>query len=411
MRISRRAFTIGAVASGAVLAALRPARAQQPGPAPAVPAVPLPAIDPDAPEEFTLQPIEVDAAGNAYPSLAGVSPYEPLRPEWEPSTALPALPALPTHLAAFVERAVTYRAARAGWSSTAYGYDNRKLGVVNHIPVCDTLSQLDNYFTGGANAGLTHYGVGREMAGTLEITALDGSRWRIPYAPVSQYLPLVGPYAPWAQGRVSTGGGCAVPAHPIASRLGSGVPNGAYISLENVARVGGQGMSDPQINSNVFLRAAMAAYFGHAITPDTQVWHAGIDRIDRCSDTGWPGGYSGGLEMECQTAARALLAGDPSRLRGAVRIGAPPVASPVWQDEAWRAMVYTQERNDRLAIVAAVRQQTDRARELAVNTQPPPDWEQVAKATWDDLLQRADWDIAAAVAVRDGARAQRQRLG
>ena len=276
-------------------------------------------------------------SGHEYPALAGVCPFDPPVAAWRPraGAAAIALGVLPAYLQVFVDSAITFKAARAGFNAHAYGYDYKKLGVVNHIPVCRTLKQLDDYFTGGQNAGLTHFGTGREKLRDLEIATQTG-RYRVPVSAVSQYLAIVGPVSPWAQGIINTGGNCPLPPHPIATTLGSGVPNGAYISIENVAMSGADGVTDPQFNSNVFLRTIMAVYFNHSISPDTQVWHGEIDRVNRCSDPGWVG-----LEDPMQDAARALLVGDPSFLRGAVRIDEPPPEpSPPpyneWQERFYR---------------------------------------------------------------------------
>jgi hypothetical protein len=92
----------------------------------------------------------------------------------------------------------------------------------------------------------------------------------------------------------------------------SGEPNGAFVSIENVALRGTDGVTAPQFNSNVFLRAYCAAFFGHAINPQTQLWHAEIDQLNRCFDTGW----DGALEDAMQDAANRLLRSDVSGLRG-----------------------------------------------------------------------------------------------
>jgi hypothetical protein len=100
-----------------------------------------------------------------------------------------------------------------------------------------------------------------------------------------------------------------------------GEPNGAFISIENVARSGRDGVTDPQFNSNAMIRAYCAAYFGFEITPRTQLWHSEIDQAARCDDPGW----DGALEDAMQAAARKLLAGDTSGLRG---VTVPPRPTP-----------------------------------------------------------------------------------
>jgi len=196
----------------------------------------------------------------------------------------------------------------------AFGYEQRKIGVVNHIPVCDTLAQLTAYFTGGNAQGSTHFGIGRERAGSL---AWDGVS--IPCAPVHQYMPIVGPCAPWAQGIIRRSARCPMPPSPTISGMQPGEPNGAFISIENVARAGVDGVTNPQFNSNALLRAYCAGFFGFPITPLTQLWHSELDQRDRCNDPGW----DGALEDALQAAARALLAGDLGGLRGVVTVLIP----------------------------------------------------------------------------------------
>ena len=208
-----------------------------------------------------------------------------------------------------------------------YGYE-RKVGLVNHIPVCDTLDQLTAYFTGGSAQGSTHFGVDRAEAGWL-----TAGGWTFPVARVDQYLPIrrSADYpqgcSPWAQGVISRSANCAVPPADAISRMRSGEPNGAFHSVENVARTGAQGVTDAQFNSNAVLRAYLAALDGYPITPSTQIWHAEVDQLNRCADPGW----SGDLEDEMQAAANALLRNDPSGLRQARRVDAPapgPVPAP-----------------------------------------------------------------------------------
>jgi hypothetical protein len=414
-RFSRRTLGLGA-AVGAVLATVgRGARAQQPPPdqpisAPSVPLPQAPSID--IPGEFDAvnNPPLIDAQGNPFPSLAGVSPYEQIPDDWQPAAGIPALPALPNWLQEFQSRVVTYKPARAGYNNHAYGWDFKKAGFVAHIPVCDTLTQLTNFFVGGQNSGLTHYGIGRELDRQLDLIAADGSVWRIPFAPVHNYLPIAGPFSPWAQGIINTTGSCAVPAHPIASRMRSGEPNGAFISAEFVARVGSQGMTDPQFNSGAMLRAMTAIQFNHPINHDTQAWHAGIDRVNRCADTGWPGGYFGGLEVASHVAARAVVTGDLSQLRGATRISTPP-ATADWSTEAWRVLVNTRLRNEQDILRATVREEYDKGREAALIGFDPANWEGVVLQVWREQRDRAADDLWLATARRDSAIEQLRRLG
>jgi len=362
---------------------------------------------PDIPGAYA-RPDMLPGAAGPYSALAGTDPAAPLPAAWRPRAGVAALPALPPHLQRYVDEIIAYYPAPYGFTRHAYGWPNRKAGTVQHIPVCRTLMQLRAFFLSGQNQGLTHLGIDRALYKTLDLTATDGAVWRAPFAAVDQYCPLAGEVAPWAQGRINTSGSCAVPPHPVASRMASGEPNGAYISFENVAWAGTDGMTDPQFNSNVFGRAMVAAYFGHPINHDTQVWHAGIDRIDRCFDTGWPGGYFGGLEVAAQAAARAVLAGDFTLLRGAVRIAAPPTTD--WRVEAWQALIEVQERNDRAAVVLSIRQDYDRQREAAIAAFDPTNWDEITLTLWAEMAQRARWDEVAAAQRRADAEAQLRRL-
>jgi hypothetical protein len=123
-------------------------------------------------------------------------------------------------------------------------------------------------------------------------------------------MPVTGPVSPWAQGIIDPGS-CAYPLCDFARRMRSGEPNGAGISVENVAWVGADGMTAPQANSNAFLRACWAARFGGEISPKTNLWHGEFDGRNRCADPGW----AGDLEDWAQETARRLLAGDLSGLR------------------------------------------------------------------------------------------------
>src|SRR5262249_25884478 len=120
--------------------------------------------------------------------------------------------AVPTWLDDFVVYVIAYKDnGLVPRTYHAYGYEWTKLGTCNHIPVCATLDQLDAYFCGGSAQGSTHFGVGRESwsGGNFDIT-VGATRWRIPVAPVSQYLPTTGYVSPWAQGVVQTSAACAI---------------------------------------------------------------------------------------------------------------------------------------------------------------------------------------------------------
>jgi hypothetical protein len=359
----------------------------------------------DIPGEFQNVPMLPGRAG-PYSSLAGVDPAAPIPAAWVPRPVVAALPALPPHIQAWEDAVVGYRPARSGFNLHAYGYE-RKLGMCQHIPVCDDLPTLTAYFVGGKNAGLTTYGVGRVLFKTLDLAAPDGSVCRVPFAEVHRYGPIgTNTWSPWAQGLVNRGGTCAVPPHPVAAYLGSGVPNGAYDSVENVARIGSQGMTGPQLNSNAMLRAASAFRNGYPINDETQVSHAAIDRINRCFDPGWPAG----LEDEARAIARAILAGDLSKLHGALRLNAPPPAIN-WQDEAWRALVNKRLRIQQDAYAVEQRDAADERTNQALTGLDPSGWQGVAIAAWQEQLGRDNDDIAKSTARREAALAQLRRLG
>ncbi|MGD9895370.1 MAG: hypothetical protein AB7U18_29125 [Dehalococcoidia bacterium] len=77
----------------------------------------------DVPGEFQHVPMLPGVAG-PYSALAGVDPGLALPQQWVPSTSVPALPALPAFLQAWVDAAITYRPARSAFSPHAYGYDH-----------------------------------------------------------------------------------------------------------------------------------------------------------------------------------------------------------------------------------------------------------------------------------------------
>lgn len=207
-------------------------------------------------------------------------------------------------------------------------YDNMKLGHVQHITAGGgTIISLWDWFA-KSDTGATHFGIERD----LRPKPFVWGHLEIPVARVGQFVPTVGRYAPWAQGvRAWTDNpNCAIkiPAHLRA--LPPGAANCAFISTENIARQGSDLVTDPQFNSNVLLRAWVAMYFQMPITPETQLWHAEFDPNNRCHDTGWPAS----LEDEMQEAARKLVAGDLSGLRG-IKAPVPvtPQEKPMTRDE------------------------------------------------------------------------------
>lgn len=265
--------------------------------------------------EFSQTATCMEDGRHSYPALAGLCPSHADAPllSASPASARPSLSndAVPPLLTAFINSKTLFwmdngKAPR--WNH-AFGYETRKIGVVNHIPVAKTLAQLTAYFTGGNAQGSTHFGVGR---GRFLVFGWENAR--LPLAEVHQYMPVVGPVAPWAQGVINCAGSCRIQCHPRIAGMRPGEPNGAFVSIENVD-AGEVAPDDAQFNSNVFLRAWTAAYFGHEVSPNTQLWHSEIDRVGRCGDPPW----SGAVEDEMQEAARKLLRSDLSGLRAVVR--------------------------------------------------------------------------------------------
>jgi hypothetical protein len=142
-------------------------------------------------------------------------------------------------------------------------------GVVNHIPVCDTLAQLTAYFNGGNAQGSTHFGIGCEQwgrsTGPTSLSPRTG-----PPAHADQR-----PSAPWAQGLIQTRPPDPAVAHdPYAPGRAE-----RRVYLDGERRCTGRdGVTDPQFNSNVMLRAYCAA-FGFEVSPPSQLWHSEITRL------------------------------------------------------------------------------------------------------------------------------------
>ena len=227
---------------------------------------------------------------------------------------------IPPHLYDWMQsECVTYMDnGRAPRTIHDYGH-YKKLGLANHIPVCQTLGQLDNYYNGGNAQGSTHFGNGR----THDWDFVMGN-YRIPLSSLHQYMPLRG-VSPWAQGVIATNANCPIPQTSAIAGMRSGEPNGAFASCENVAMTGAEGLTDPQFNTLAFLRAYLAVLDDYPITPTTQLWHSEIDQLNRCNDPGW----SGDLEDANQAAAVLLINGDVSGLRGVTLVGPPPAPNPV----------------------------------------------------------------------------------
>lgn len=203
-----------------------------------------------------------------------------------------------------------------------YGYEH-KVGTVNHITVNGTLEGLTAYFNGGQSQGSSHFGIGRELAGEFQFGEI-----RIPVAQVHQYMPLRRNAAyprgcsPWAQGVIERA------TAPAVQHMRPGEPNGAFHSIENVAWAGSDGLTDPQFNSNVLLRAYCASLDGYTIDSGTQLWHSEIDGVNRAHDPGW----LGTIEDELQDAARRLLRNDLGALHGVQYPDTTPLPAPAWFD-------------------------------------------------------------------------------
>lgn len=196
-------------------------------------------------------------------------------------------------------------------------YDNTKLGMVQHIPVTSSLTDLTRYFTSPGAKGATHFGTGRELAGYFN---------GIPVAQAHQYLPTVGTLSPWAQGveEYIDNPSCAIKVPQHLKDLGENAANCAFLSVENCDRGADETqphVTDPQFNTNVLLRAWGAEYFKYPINPETQLWHAEFDPTNKCWDPGWPPE----LEREMQEAAKSLLINDVSLLKG--------IRSNEWSDK------------------------------------------------------------------------------
>lgn len=289
----------------------------------------------EPPKEWSSAETATCANGHEFSSVAGECPYcheptarmlraardpeaqeieEPDKRRWQSAGPLTAVPAL---LRDFVASDIVQVVdnGRPPRTMHDYGYA-KKIGLVNHIPVAPTLDVLTRYFRGELRdppLGSTHFGIGRDFEWTYRVgNVLFGC------ATVHQYMPLYG-VSPWAQGVIQRATASLV------RGMRPGEPNGAFHSIENVAMSGRDGVTDPQFNSNVFMRAYLAALDGYPIDPDHQLWHSEIDGINRPDDPGW----DGGLEDAMQDAARKLLRGDLSGIKGQwTDAPAPPPEPP-----------------------------------------------------------------------------------
>lgn len=202
----------------------------------------------------------------------------------------------------------------------SFGHDQH-LGFIYHIPVCNTLKQLDNYFNGGNAQGSTHFGIGREIWGYL---VWNG--WRFPVAETHQYMPIVNT-GPWAQGIVNDAGSCVWTLTPLVRDMRPGEPNGAFLSAECVD-AGGAYATGAQLNSLALLVAYGAEFDNYSINPDSICGHQRIDRVNRCNDVPWP------LEQHDRVRSMALdlLQGNVSTLYNAEQIGDNDVAEVMRQE-------------------------------------------------------------------------------
>lgn len=190
----------------------------------------------------------------------------------------------------------------------SFGHDHH-LGFIYHIPVCNTLQQLDNYFNGGSAQGATHFGIDRAAWGYL---VWNG--WRFPVAETHQYMPIVNT-GPWAQGIINDTGNCPWTLTPLVRGMRPGEPNGAFLSAECVD-AGSTYATGAQLNSLALLVAFGTEFDGYSITPDSVCGHQRIDRVNRCGDVPWP------LDQHAKVRSLAidLLQGNVSTLFSAEKI-------------------------------------------------------------------------------------------
>lgn len=244
--------------------------------------------------------------GREYPALAGDCPYEYPKTRARPLTVRAhsisqfLLDWAASAIVEFVDNGKVPR------TQSDYGYID-KIGFVDHIPVCDTIDQLINYFCGGNSQGSVYWGNDRDHAWDWRV-----GRLLIPMSRVAQFLPLDG-VSPWAQGIID---------HPTAALVKTmrpGEPNGAFDSCENVARTGSQYLTDNQFNSRIFIGAFSAQRNGYAVTPTNILGHFEIDSVNRPQDPGW----TGDQYDEIQAATNKLMRGDFSGLKSTTIIEDP----------------------------------------------------------------------------------------
>jgi len=200
-------------------------------------------------------------------------------------------------------------------------FDNHKIGLVDHIPVADDLeTQLTPYFLSGRALGASHFGTDRKLAGWFEWNGM-----LIPVALVDQYISIIGPYSPWAQGVRSwvNNPACSITVPPYLLAMPPVWANPGFISFENCATVGTQGMTDPQFNARVLVGCYVVGYFGFPINGETFLWHGEFSPTTRCFDPGW------GVELQNALieASHKIMNGDLSGLRG--------VQGSVPEEEIW----------------------------------------------------------------------------
>ena len=340
-----------------------------------------PPTEPDAPEWVPVKQMTTCPDGHEYPIMAGECPYdhEPTAAFLEEArrtedidreTTRSLLVSVPDdrHVPALLRDwfhsgiVALVDNGRVPRTQHQYGY-TKYIGAVHHIPVAPTLAALTRYFryeTAEAPQGSTHFGIGRDFEWTYRI---PGTHTLFGCATVHQYVPLRG-VSPWAQGVIARSDWCTIPPTPVISGMRPGEPNGAFASVENVAMKGSDGVTDPQFNANVLLRAYLAALDGYEITPRTQLWHSEIDQLNRCNDPGW----TGALEDEMQEAARRLLRGDLSLVRGRWSDAPAPAPPPPPPPPAPKPVVGRETRIEPIGAASVVVDWTDKDDERLITT-------------------------------------------
>lgn len=294
-----------------------------------------------------------DQGGHSYPAAAGVCPQHAVDPQTglvlpssvnAPIIMIPSVvevrrslmaASVPSVVNLWLDLAVDFiDNGLAPRHRHAFGHETDKRVMVHHIPVCTTLQQLINYLNGGNALGSYYVGVGRGF----HVMLVWGNA-RIPVSRSVQFMAILGMQSPWAQGITNCAGSCRIQCHPRVHGWRSGEANGDALSVSYVDA--GQPLpDDEQFNASVFWRAWWSSYFSHEISPDTQLWHSEIDRVNRCGDPPW----SGDVEDEMQAAAIKLVQGDISGLRAVTFVDDPQPPVPVsLEEEVARLKYYVYE--------------------------------------------------------------------